>query len=157
MKKRVRRDNSACSTRRARFRTHSQGARCRPIASSIGHPAGQISQSVHSQLIDAVNGHEYVLKDSNCKHFYSFSSSVSSRARARFRTHASGHLVALLPYMVALLPYPAFYPIGTKASCECVGLICQCVSACVCLCLMCRPSFLWLLTSDNGSCSRTNA
>ena len=38
--------------------------RSRPIASNIGYPTGQISQFLHSQLIDAVNRHDHVLKDS---------------------------------------------------------------------------------------------
>ena len=43
---------------------NAQGVRSRPIASNIGYPTGQISQFLHSQLIDAVNRHEHVLKDS---------------------------------------------------------------------------------------------
>ena len=43
---------------------NAQGVRCRPIASNIGYPTGQISQFLHSQLIDAVNRHVHVLKDS---------------------------------------------------------------------------------------------
>jgi hypothetical protein len=43
---------------------NAQGVRSRPIASNIGYPTGQISQFLHSQLIDAVNRHDHVLKDS---------------------------------------------------------------------------------------------
>ena len=43
---------------------NAQGVRSRPIASNIGYPTGQISHFLHSQLIDAVNRHENVLKDS---------------------------------------------------------------------------------------------
>ena len=43
---------------------NAQGVRSRPIASNIGYPTSQISQFLHSQLIDAVNRHEHVLKDS---------------------------------------------------------------------------------------------
>ena len=41
-----------------------QGVRSDPIATSIGHPTGQISHFLHCQLIDAVYRHENVLKDS---------------------------------------------------------------------------------------------
>ena len=43
---------------------NARGVRSRPIASNIGYPTGQISQFLHSQLIDAVNRHDHVLKDS---------------------------------------------------------------------------------------------
>jgi len=43
---------------------NARGVRSRPIASNIGYPTGQISHFLHSQLIDAVNRHENVLKDS---------------------------------------------------------------------------------------------
>ena len=45
-------------------KANAQGVRSRPIASNIGYPTGQVSQFLHSQLIDAVNKHEHVLKDS---------------------------------------------------------------------------------------------
>ena len=45
-------------------RANAQGVRSRPIASNIGYPTGQISQFLHSQLIDAVTRHQHVLKDS---------------------------------------------------------------------------------------------
>ncbi len=41
-----------------------QGVRSRQISNNIGYPTGQVSHSLHSQLIDAVNAHAHVLKDS---------------------------------------------------------------------------------------------
>ena len=38
--------------------------RSRPISNNIGYPTGQVSHFLHSQLIDAVNAHTHVLKDS---------------------------------------------------------------------------------------------
>ena len=40
------------------------GVRTRPIASNIGYPTGQISQFLHCQLVNYVNEHSNVLKDS---------------------------------------------------------------------------------------------
>ena len=36
----------------------------RPIASRIGYPTGQVCNFLHSQLVDAVNNHQFILKDS---------------------------------------------------------------------------------------------
>jgi hypothetical protein len=38
--------------------------RTRPISNNNGYPTGQVSHFLHSQLIDAVNAHAYMLKDS---------------------------------------------------------------------------------------------
>ena len=38
--------------------------RTRPIASNIGYPSGQLSQFLHCQLVNFVNSHCHVLKDS---------------------------------------------------------------------------------------------
>ena len=43
---------------------NTQGVRSRPISNNIGYPTGQVSHFRHSQLIDAVNAHFHVLKDS---------------------------------------------------------------------------------------------
>ena len=43
---------------------NAQGVRSRPISNNIGYPTGQVSHFLHSQLIDAVNAHNDVLKDS---------------------------------------------------------------------------------------------
>jgi hypothetical protein len=45
-------------------KANAQGVRSRPISNNIGYPTGQVSHFLHSQLIDAVNAHVYVLKDS---------------------------------------------------------------------------------------------
>jgi hypothetical protein len=45
-------------------KANAQGVRTRPISNNIGYPTGQVSHFLHSQLIDAVNAHAYVLKDS---------------------------------------------------------------------------------------------
>ena len=36
----------------------------RPIASRIGYSTGQVCNFLHSQLVDAVNNHQFILKDS---------------------------------------------------------------------------------------------
>ena len=41
-----------------------QGVRSRPISNNIGYPTGQVSHFLHCQLIDVVNAHTHVLKDS---------------------------------------------------------------------------------------------
>lgn len=43
---------------------NAQGVRSRPISSNIGYPTSQVSHFLHCQLIEAVNKHENVLKDS---------------------------------------------------------------------------------------------
>jgi hypothetical protein len=45
-------------------KANAQRVRSRPISNNIGYPTGQVSHFLHSQLIDAVNAHIYVLKDS---------------------------------------------------------------------------------------------
>ena len=45
-------------------KANAQGMRSRPISNNIGYPTGQVSHFLHSQLIDAVNAHTHVLKDS---------------------------------------------------------------------------------------------
>ncbi len=45
-------------------KANAQGVRTRPISNNIGYPIGQVTHFLHSQLIDAVNAHAYVLKDS---------------------------------------------------------------------------------------------
>jgi len=45
-------------------KANAQGVRSRPISNNIGYPTGQVSHFLHSQLIDAVNAHTHVLKDS---------------------------------------------------------------------------------------------
>ena len=45
-------------------KANTQGVRSRPISNNIGYPTGQVSHFLHSQLIDAVNAHTHVLKDS---------------------------------------------------------------------------------------------
>ncbi len=45
-------------------KANAQGVRTRPISNNIGYSTGQVSHFLHSQLIDAVNAHVYVLKDS---------------------------------------------------------------------------------------------
>ena len=45
-------------------KANAQGVRSRPISNNIGYPTGQVSHFLHSQLIDAVNAHSHVLKDS---------------------------------------------------------------------------------------------
>ena len=45
-------------------KANAQGVRSRPISNNIGYPTGQVSHFLHSQLIDAVNAHFHVLKDS---------------------------------------------------------------------------------------------
>mmetsp|Transcript_40948 Transcript_40948/g.85450 ORF Transcript_40948/g.85450 Transcript_40948/m.85450 type:complete len:573 (-) Transcript_40948:730-2448(-) len=45
-------------------KANAQGVRSRPISNNIGYPTGQVSHFLHCQLIDAVNAHTHVLKDS---------------------------------------------------------------------------------------------
>ena len=45
-------------------KANAQGVRSRPISNNIGYPTGQVSHFLHSQLIDSVNAHVHVLKDS---------------------------------------------------------------------------------------------
>ena len=45
-------------------KANAQGVRSRPISNNIGYPTGQVSHFLHSQLIDSVNAHTHVLKDS---------------------------------------------------------------------------------------------
>ena len=45
-------------------KANAQGVRSRPISNNIGYPTGQVSHFLHSQLIDSVNEHVHVLKDS---------------------------------------------------------------------------------------------
>ena len=45
-------------------KANAQGVRSRPISNNIGYPTGQVSHFLHSQLIDAVNKHVHVLRDS---------------------------------------------------------------------------------------------
>ena len=45
-------------------KANTQGVRSRPISNNIRYPTGQVSHFLHSQLIDAVNAHVHVLKDS---------------------------------------------------------------------------------------------
>ena len=45
-------------------KANAQGVRSRPISNNIGYPTGQLSHFLHSQLIDVVNAHAHVLKDS---------------------------------------------------------------------------------------------
>ncbi len=45
-------------------KANAHGVRTRPISNNIGYPTSQVSPFLHSQLIDAVNTHVHVLKDS---------------------------------------------------------------------------------------------
>ncbi len=45
-------------------KANAQGVRSPPISNNIGYPTGQVFHFLHSQFIDAVNAHVYVLKDS---------------------------------------------------------------------------------------------
>ena len=45
-------------------KANARGVRTRPIASTIGYPTGQLSQFLHCQLVEYVNSHCNVLKDS---------------------------------------------------------------------------------------------
>jgi hypothetical protein len=45
-------------------KANAQGVRSRPISNNIGYPTSQVSHFLHCQLIDAVNAHTHVLKDS---------------------------------------------------------------------------------------------
>jgi hypothetical protein len=45
-------------------KANAQCVRSRPISNNIGYPTGQVSHFLHCQLIDAVNAHSHVLKDS---------------------------------------------------------------------------------------------